>query len=128
MGFCVMPDPIKTISNKEGLLDSRRHSVCWTMSRHLSLIPNRYPQDQHVWIRTTLVHHPFRLLRALSKILVPQRLTRMATRITDASRTNMEGTVAVTSIMQVMVEGVAVVEETPTGVDPLDGYTRVGLE
>ena len=52
----------------------------------------------------------------------------MATRIGEAARTNMEGTVAVTSIMQVMVEGAAVVEETPTGVDPLDGYARVGLE
>ena len=75
-----------------------------------------------------MVHPPYRLLRALSKILVPQPLTGMATRITDASCTNMEGTVAVTSIMQVMVEGVAVVEETPSGVDPLDGYARVGLE
>ena len=75
-----------------------------------------------------MVRPPYRLLRALSKILVLQPLAGMATRITDASRTNMEGTVVVASIMQVMVEGVAVVEETPTGVDPLDGYTRVGLE
>ena len=73
-----------------------------------------------------MVHPPTRLLRALSEILVPQPLTGMATRIADAYRTNMEGTVAVTSVMQVMVEGVKVVEETPTGVDPLDSYARVG--
>ena len=54
------------------------------------------------------------LLRALSPILVPQLFKGMATRIWDASRTNMEGTVAVTSIMQVMVKGV--------------GYGRVGLK
>ena len=68
------------------------------------------------------------MLRALSIILVPQPLTGMATRIGDAARTNIEGMVAVTSTMQVMVEGVAVVEETPTGVDPLNGSARVGLE